>query len=262
MNNVIPFTYNSKTIRIVTDDTGNPWWVAKDVCTVLGIVNSRQAAETLDDDEKGVCKIDTLGGNQDMVTINEPGLYTLIIRSNKDDARPFKRWVTHEVLPTLRKKGSYQMPNVQQRPATLLPIDREFRAAVRMAKAAGLKGNQAVLSANMLTRKLTGSDPLALLDMTHLTNEHQQLELTPSDIGKHFGVSGQKTNQILSKIGFQKSTRDSKNRIKWEPTRKGRPYSVLKDTGKRHSDGSPILQLFWLDSAVDFVRKEFKPQAV
>ena len=81
---------------------GEAWFVAKDVCDALGIKNSRDAVfNVLDDDEKGVAKIYTLGGNQKMTVINESGVYNLIFRSNKPQARAFRKWVTSEVLPTI-----------------------------------------------------------------------------------------------------------------------------------------------------------------
>lgn len=95
-------------VRTVLRD-GEPWFVAKDVCDILGIANSRDAVSRLDEDEKGVGKADTLGGKQEVSIVNEFGLYQLTLRSNKPEAKQFKRWVTHDVLPTLRKQGYYSM---------------------------------------------------------------------------------------------------------------------------------------------------------
>lgn len=86
---------------------GEPWFVAKDVCEALGIANSRDAVARLDEDEKGVGISDTLGGKQEVSTVNEFGLYQLILRSNKPEAKRFKRWITHDVLPSIRKQGYY-----------------------------------------------------------------------------------------------------------------------------------------------------------
>lgn len=86
---------------------GEPWWVAKDICEILEIKNSRRTLMLLDEDEKGVHTVNTLGGPQQVATINESGLYSLILRSRKAEAKAFKRWVTHEVLPSIRKTGSY-----------------------------------------------------------------------------------------------------------------------------------------------------------
>ncbi len=107
--NIIPFNYGAKEIRVLKDASGEPLWVAKDICEVLGINNSRQALAKLDDDEKGVSEIMTPSGVQKMNVINESGLYTLILRSNKKEAKAFKKWVTKEVLPSIRKSGSYSL---------------------------------------------------------------------------------------------------------------------------------------------------------
>jgi anti-repressor protein len=101
------FDYQSKEIRVTLDEQGEPWWVAKDVCEILEIKNSRQAVSKLDDDEKGVILNDTLGGPQDMAIVNEPGLYRLIMQSRKKEAREFQRWIAHDVLPQIRRTGQY-----------------------------------------------------------------------------------------------------------------------------------------------------------
>ena len=94
------------TIRTATIDN-EPWFVAVDVCKALDISNSRDAVKRLDNDEKGVVLTDTLGGEQEVTTINEPGLYTLVLSSRKPEAKQFKRWITHEVIPAIRKTGGY-----------------------------------------------------------------------------------------------------------------------------------------------------------
>ena len=86
---------------------GEPWFIAADVCKALDIGNSRMALSRLEEDEKGVSSIDTLGGTQKMQRINEAGLYSLILTSRKPEAKAFKRWITHEVIPSIRKHGAY-----------------------------------------------------------------------------------------------------------------------------------------------------------
>lgn len=100
------FSYNEKQIRTVAID-GEPWFVLKDVCEVLGISKYRDVAERLDEDERGSVRVDTLGGTQRMAAVNESGLYHVIIRSDKPIAKPFRKWVTADVLPTMRKTGGY-----------------------------------------------------------------------------------------------------------------------------------------------------------
>ena len=91
-------------VRIITRE-GEPWFVAADVCRALENSNNRDALSQLDDDEKGVTLTDPPGGEQELLIINEPGLYTLVLDSRKPEARAFKRWITHEVIPAIRKYG-------------------------------------------------------------------------------------------------------------------------------------------------------------
>ena len=90
-----------------TVQNGEPWFVAADVCKALDIENNRKATNRLDDDEKGVTLSDTLGGKQKLTIVNEAGLYSLVLGSRKPEAKAFKRWITHEVLPSIRKTGGY-----------------------------------------------------------------------------------------------------------------------------------------------------------
>jgi len=96
-------------VRTVLKD-GEPWFVAADVCRALEIGDTHKAVERLDDDEKGRSLIPTLGGEQELLIVNEPGLYTLVLGSRKSEARAFKRWITHEVIPAVRKHGGYLTP--------------------------------------------------------------------------------------------------------------------------------------------------------
>lgn len=100
------FQYAGQQVRTVLVD-GEPWFVAADVCRILEHTNPSMAVSSLDDDEKGLRNVDTLGGAQSLMAVNEPGLYSLILRSRKPEAKKFKRWVTHDVLPTIRKTGRY-----------------------------------------------------------------------------------------------------------------------------------------------------------
>lgn len=108
MSEVSIVKFNTNAIRIVMKDD-DPWFVAADVCVALDIRNYRDAVSTLDADEKGVGITDTLGGQQKVTIINESGLYALILRSRKPVAKKFRKWVTSEVLPSIRKTGQYVM---------------------------------------------------------------------------------------------------------------------------------------------------------
>lgn len=107
MNSLINFQYRENLIRTITKD-GETWFIAKDICDVLELGNSRQALSRLDDDEKNsVILNDGTPGNPEKSIVNEFGLYNLILGSRKPEAKAFKRWVTHEVLPAIRKDGVY-----------------------------------------------------------------------------------------------------------------------------------------------------------
>jgi len=137
-NAVVPFFYEGREVRVILDEENAPWWVAKDVCGVLGI-EWKGAGETgslaaLDEDEKGISKTDTLGGPQTIAIISEPGLYKLIFRSNKPEAKKFTRWVTHEVLPQIRKTGRYEASSVRD---ILSDPALMYRAVVKMLEKQG-----------------------------------------------------------------------------------------------------------------------------
>lgn len=106
---ITPFLFEGEiTIRVIDRD-GAPWFVATDVCRALGMTNAAETVRGLDDDEKGISTTDTLGGHQEVVVVSESGLYALIFKSRKPNAVRFRRWVTAEVLPSIRRTGSYTM---------------------------------------------------------------------------------------------------------------------------------------------------------
>ena len=98
-------------IRVIMRD-GEPWFVAKDVCDCLDLGNISQTCSRLDDDERGIISNDTPSGKQEMLIVSEPGLYSLVGSSKKQEAKAFKRWVNHEVLPSIRKTGGYGIRTV------------------------------------------------------------------------------------------------------------------------------------------------------
>lgn len=128
-DNIFCFTFSAQQLRAVLRN-GEPWFVAADAIGALQL--DRKALERLDDDEKGVNSIHTLGGAQHMTVINESGLYSLILSSRKPEAKRFKKWVTSEVLPSIRKIGRYESPGrppVAKAPAPLLTRTRsKFRS--------------------------------------------------------------------------------------------------------------------------------------
>ena len=103
------FKFDESPVRVVMKE-GEPWFVAKDICEILGLDNPSMAVSRLDEDERGVSNVDTTEGKREMLTVNESGLYALIFTSRKPEAKRFRKWVTGTVLPEIRKTGSYQGP--------------------------------------------------------------------------------------------------------------------------------------------------------
>ncbi|MBB4268201.1 BRO-N domain-containing protein [Roseospira visakhapatnamensis] len=116
MTTIIPFTFEDSPFRALNLD-GDPWFVLADVCAVLDVGSPHKVAERLDDDEKDRTSIPTPGGVQEMTIINESGLYVLIMTSRKPAARRFRKWVTAEVLPAIRKTGRYETAPKRQETA-------------------------------------------------------------------------------------------------------------------------------------------------
>lgn len=106
---VTPFHYQDSELRVIDRD-GEPWFVLADLCKALGVANASNVSARLDDDMRGVHQMETLGGPQEMTVVNEAGMYEVILRSDKPEAKAFRRWVTTEVLPAIRKRGAYLSP--------------------------------------------------------------------------------------------------------------------------------------------------------
>ncbi|KGE18481.1 phage antirepressor KilAC domain-containing protein [Paenibacillus wynnii] len=125
------FNFSGNEVRVVIHD-GQSWWIAKDVCLAIDVDQTQ--TRRLDEDEKGLRLIQTLGGEQELLAVNEAGLYSLILGSRKPEAKPFKRWITHEVLPAIRKNGMYATDDLLDNPDLLIQAAtklKEERAARR-----------------------------------------------------------------------------------------------------------------------------------
>lgn len=140
-------------------------------------------------------------------------------------------------------KNKYQTGSLDQRQEQAL---RLTKWAVEAAKAYGFEGNQAFLSADKAVKQITGVSSLGLLQI-ELKNEHQTLNLTPTEIGKQLNpkLSAVAVNKLLESLNYQEKLGSA-----WVPTPKGKPYAIFLDTGKKHSDGTPITQLKWLSTII------------
>lgn len=142
MGDLKVFAYGEQQVRTVLVDDA-PWWVLADVCKALGLTTSSRVAERLDEDEKMTLNLaqghsGQRGGAQRLIVVNESGLYAVILRSDKPEAKKFKRWVTHEVLPSIRQTGAYDAASAQPTIDTVpvaAPVVPELSAGVRLKRA-------------------------------------------------------------------------------------------------------------------------------
>lgn len=143
MNTLLPFAYGDQPVRVVSID-GEPWFVLADLCKVLDLTQPNKVALRIADDMKGRNRIPTPGGDQEMTIVSEAGMYEVIIRSDKPEAVAFRRWITADVLPAIRKTGGYgTQPQQFQVPQTLpealrLAADEAERRMLAEAKVAEL----------------------------------------------------------------------------------------------------------------------------
>lgn len=244
MNDIIPFDFEGSPIRLL-DLEGSPWFVAMEIATVLDYSDAFEMTKRLDEDEKQNRQIAGLGsptGGRGVTLINESGLYSAILGSRKPEAAKFKKWVTAEVLPAIRKTGSYTAPKAAPSPVRLAyDAAKAFPPLFRVARLLGCDKNAAAISANQMVTKLTDVNLMAGLGQIHLEAEKQDTQFfTPTELGKRIGASARGVNLLLAEAGLQMKRGDV-----WEVTEAGREFARILDTGKRHGSGVPIQQVKW-----------------
>ena len=236
------FDYNGSAVRTVEKD-GEIWFVAKDVCDVLGYKNVTQTLDdNLDDDERSIISI---GRQGDTNIITESGGFALVLRSNKPEAKKFRKWVTGTVLPQIKRTGSFSIKPEK--------LTRSIMSAAKMIfSAAGIKNNQLALALDKIVVHYTGESMLGISGIALEAPTKKQL-LNPTQIGKILGgKSPRKVNELLERLGFQENIAGL-----WQPTDDGQVYAVMLDTNKRHSDGSPVRQLKWDSDILNILQEDF-----
>jgi prophage antirepressor-like protein len=143
MNEIVEFLYVGDKVRTVVIDN-NPWFVAKDVCDILEVGNPSQALKRLDNDEKNTIILNEGIGNPNKSIVNESGLYQLILGSRKSEAKEFKRWITHEVIPAIRKHGMYATDEMLDQLITSPELVIGIATKLKEEKEARLKAEQQV----------------------------------------------------------------------------------------------------------------------
>lgn len=241
------FDYHGSAVRTIDKD-GEIWFMAKDLCDILELSDVSMTVRSLDEDEKLIQALFVSGQVREVMTVNEPGLYSLIFKSRKPEAKLFSRWVTHEVLPQIRKTGSYSVKDNQEVSTT-----DAVSAARIIFESAGIKGNQCALALDRVYRSYTGRSALDTGNITLTAPTNNQL-LTPTEIGRRFGLKAKRVNQILAGAGFQHKVNDT-----WEAIGRGNEFAVMVDVGKKYGNGTAVRQLKWDSSILDVfdeLRKE------
>ena len=245
---LMPFDYEGREIRVVKDEQGDPWFVAADVCAVLQLPETHKAVARLDDDEKDRNSIPTPGGSQSMTVVSESGLYNLVLGSRKAEAKRFKRWVTHEVLPAIRKTGSYTVPAMAALPApTQDRVTSLLLIGEAVAKVPGVKAGIAMAATLTCIHENTGLTIETLRRALPAANE-PICSLNATQLGKLVGLSAKTTNLRLANMGLQvRNERDE-----WELTESGEAWAEAMPYSRNGHSG---YQIIWNPSVAQELRE-------
>ena len=245
MSNIQVYSNNDFRVRTTVDADGTVWFVGKDIAEALEYAEASNPARlfaNIPEEWKGVKRFHTPGGEQNMLCLTEQGVYFFLGRSDKPKALPYQKWIAGEVVPSIRKTGSYSI-------AKKSGIDENLMLAAKVVlESAGITGNQCALSLDKLFKRYEGISALQAMGVELKAPEQEQL-LTPSEIGKQLGLTGRRVNEILAGLGWQHKINKS-----WEAIGDGVNYSVMLDVGKRHADGVPVRQLKWKSGVINAVK--------
>ena len=208
-------------IRASLSSDGQPWFVAKDVCDSLGIGKYRDALSRLDDDERGSVLVDTPGGPQTVGTVSEAGFYKLVMRSRKPEAKAFQRWVTHDVLPAIRRTGGYMVAKQDETPEQIMA------RAVLVAQDTIERQKREIAE---LKPKALFADAVAASDGTCLVGElAKMLKQNGVSIGQNRLFAWMREHGYLGKTGSNRNV----------PTQRAMEQGLfrIKETAVTHSDG-------------------------
>jgi len=212
MNDIAVYTFHDQKVRTLTDADGNPLFILADVCRVLGMSNPTMAAQRLDEDALSTTEvIDSMGRTQSATAITEPGLYEIIFQSRKPEAKAFRRWVTGEVLPSIRKTGSYSLQPKLEGPElmayALIEAQKTIEAATARAEAAEAQ-IEADKPATTLGKAITAGDgDLLVRDVARILASHGV------NIGEKRLYQWLRDNQWVTKGGGRCGNQPTQRRI-------------------------------------------------
>ena len=236
MSQIVAFDFESHNVRVVMNDGGEPMFVAADLLSTLNL--DRKALERLDDDEKGVSSIHTPGGNQEMTVVSESGVFNMVLGSRKPEAKRFKRWVTHEVLPSIRKTGAYAVPGS----VAALPAPTQDRVTALLligeavAKVPGVKQGIAMAATLTCIQENTGLSVETMRRALPACNE-PLAAVNPTKLGEQIGLSARTVNRRLADLGYQ----ERNDRDEWELTDAGRAWGEALPYSRNGHSGYQIL---------------------
>lgn len=243
------FAFDTAAVRTLTLD-GEPWFVATDIANVLSFKHVPHMVRMLDEDEKGVHIVDTLGGKQEVSIINESGMYACALKSRRPEAKAFRKWITSEVLPALRRQGSYTVPGVATpdgaptfltgNPAhaadQLVAADRIFRGILRSSRSAGVPLAHAIRRAGEAARARTGVDILAELDAPDPVDADLEPE-APDPTGAHAFYEAWRSGAVPLPFAPCFSTDFYAGYLHWSQAQGSWPATVVRFlavVGRRH----------------------------
>lgn len=250
-NNVLDFQFESHDVRAIAID-GEPWFVGKDVAEALGYGKGKSITNAVtnhvDDEDKGVTKIMTPGGRQKMVIINESGLYSLILSSKLDSAKKFKKWVTSEVLPSIRKNGGYI-------------YGQENMSEDELLSRALILANSRILSLESKNEQLE-EEKQDVTFLSELFVGSKDRWLT-TEIANYYGMSAVKFNKLLFMIGLQDKI-DGVWEVNEEYKKEGLKFMIT--TSKNMYENKKIVSVAkfnaWTKDGVKLIYNELKEHGV
>jgi len=254
---ILPFNFENREIRIFTDSENNIWFIVKDILEILEIStkHTSMTLRKLDEDELTTIKMLSGGQNRDMKAVSESGFYKLVLRSNKPVAKPFQKWVTRDVLPSIRKTGTYSiqkdnsnLPQLKERAEKIEISTNMFISFEKIFSRIGIVDKtELAITSNRAVQKETGIDFIELSEKRGLEisdkfltpTELAELSQNPQFLTKSGKGSGRKMNLELEKYGFQ----FLKDKV-WIQTESGKEFSKFVQNKSKYSEKN-IFHLNW-----------------
>ncbi|EIJ35278.1 BRO-N domain-containing protein [Thiothrix nivea] len=246
------FNFKDTSLTILTDERDNSiWFIGKEVATALGYTDTKQAVRT--HCRGGVeFTLPSNSGEQIYKIIPESDVYRLIMKSQKQEAEAFQDWVTEEVLPSIRRTGSYSAAISSDLIESSNLMDTSFKlfeSAHKVALLVANDSNLAAIAANKAVMRTTTVNVLDKLDMNYLTSTKQEARIGAKDIAKRItGLTVRAVNPLLVDMGYL--TKGTSNRCPWELTESGKEYGVYSDTSTNNLKSFQVQSVHWYESII------------